>query len=372
MPDNSEYSPGAAGYAEADAILASMAFPVVVVDPSDEISYLNGAAEQFFERGAHRLIGHKLNKILPSDSPVIDLVRNVRDGGISIFEYGIDLELPRGGGRSLMISGSPVGLDGGSVTLSFHQQLAARSLERQHEYRQAARSVTAMASMLAHEVKNPLSGIRGAAQLLERSVSGSDQSLARLIQDETDRVCGLVDRMDVFGDTDFLVRKPVNIHEVLQRVIDSASVGFAQDVEFSKEFDPSLPPVPGNRDLLVQIFLNLVKNASEAINPETGRIILRTAFRRGVSPMLPGGEGRVHLPLCVSVIDNGPGIPDIVAGNLFDPFVSTKLNGTGLGLAFVAKAVDEHGGIIEFDTGPDGTEFRVFLPIGGTIEETEE
>ncbi|MEK9930792.1 MAG: ATP-binding protein [Rhodospirillaceae bacterium] len=347
----------------AGSILGSLPFPIFVVNQSDRIAYLNGAAEQFFDQGASRLLDKALQELIPFDSPVFDLINNVRNGGMNTFEYGIDVEIPRGGGRGLMVSASPMSAENGDITISIHQQFAAKSLERQLEYRQSARSVSAMASMLAHEVKNPLSGIRGAAQLLERSVSGADQSLARLIQDETDRVCSLVDRMDVFADGAFTERKSLNVHEVLQRAIDSASVGFGKNVTFATDFDPSLPEVDGNFDVLVQVFLNLVKNASEALNGKGGQITIKSAYRRGVSLVMAGGLGRVHLPLCISIADNGPGVPESIARTLFDPFVTTKSQGTGLGLAFVAKAVDDHGGMIECDSSSLGAEFRIYLPI---------
>lgn len=355
---------------DSNSVLAALSFPILVIAADDTVQSINGAGEQFFERGASWLVGREIDKIIPSDSPILSLLQQVRASEISIFEYDVELELPRGGGKSLVVSVSPISSGNGSVVLSMHQHHAARSMERQLEYRHAARSVSAMAAMLAHEVKNPLSGIRGAAQLLERLVPGADQGLARLIQEETDRVCDLVDRMDVFADNDLLDRKPVNIHAVLQRVIDSASAGFGRNVKIITDFDPSLPPVLGHRDLLVQVFLNLVKNAVEATigREREGELILKTGFRRGVSVAAPGGGGRIMLPMLVSVADNGSGIPDDISRHLFDPFITTKTDGSGLGLAFVAKAVDDHGGMIEFDTSAKGTEFRVYLPITDNVD----
>lgn len=344
-------------------VVGALPYPVMVVNEAGRIDYVNGAAESFFEQGRNHLMGRPLSRVMPADSPVHSLVSQVRSEGVSVSEYDVDLFLQRGGGRGLSIHAAPVGDETGAVVLSLHAQGAARSMERQLSHRGAARSVSAMAAMLAHEVKNPLSGIRGAAQLLERVVKGADQDLARLICGESDRICALIDRMGGFVADGPLQRSAVNIHEVLERVQRSAEAGFAQHVKFNNDYDPSLPPVFGNGDQLIQVFLNLVKNAAEAVPRKGGEITLRTGFRRGVRLAVPGGEGRVHLPLMVTVSDNGTGIPDEIARYLFDPFITTKSGGTGLGLALVAKVIDDHGGMIELDTSATGTDFRIFLPV---------
>jgi len=248
------------------------------------------------------------------------------------------------------------------LILTLHERSMAEMMDRHLTHRNAARSVTGMAAMLAHEVKNPLSGIRGAAQLLEQDADPTARELTQLICDETDRIVALVDRMEAFSDHRPLERDAVNIHEVLERVRKAARSGFARHVRIVEVYDPSLPSVHGNFDLLVQAFLNLVKNAAEALSAE-GEITLTTAYRHGLRLTRPGGEGRQHLPLMVAVGDNGSGIPEDLRPHLFDPFVSTKRNGTGLGLALVAKVIGDHGGVIEFESQPRRTVFRVFLPL---------
>lgn len=353
---------------DVDSVLGALPYPILVVDGDEAIRYVNGAGEIFFEQGKANLLDASLDQVLPSDSPVRSVLKQVRADGVSISEYDVDLTLPRGGGRGLSIHAAPLVDDINSVVLSIHAHGAARTMERQLVHRSAARSVSAMASMLAHEIKNPLSGIRGAAQLLERVVGADSQQLTNLICGETDRICALVDSMGVFADDIPLERRPVNIHEVLERVQQSASAGFARHVTFKTEYDPSLPPVLGNQDQLIQVFLNLVKNAAEAVSRSDGEIFLKTGFRRGVKLSVPGIEGRVHLPLMVTVSDNGTGMSADIARHMFDPFITTKSGGSGLGLALVAKVVNDHGGTIEFDTGQNGTEFRIFLPL---YEETK-
>jgi two-component system nitrogen regulation sensor histidine kinase GlnL len=291
------------------------------------------------------------------------LIASVWRVGNTISEYDILLEGPRFGSRSVTIQGALVSEGADKLVLTLHERSMLEKMDRQLLHRNAARPITAMAAMLAHEVKNPLSGIRGAAQLLEQDADAAGRELTQLICDETDRIVALVDRMEAFSDQRPIDAEAVNIHEVLERVRRAAQSGFARHARLVEEYDPSLPPVRGNRDLLVQVFLNLVKNAAEALPGSDGEIILTTAYRQGLRLALPGSVERQHLPLMVSVTDNGTGIPEDLRPLLFDPFVTTKRNGTGLGLALVAKAIGDHGGVIEFDSQPRRTVFRVFLPV---------
>ncbi|MDE2229808.1 MAG: PAS domain-containing protein [Alphaproteobacteria bacterium] len=344
-------------------ILAALPESLLVIDINDRICFVNSAAEQLFESGAPTFMGTALRDLLPNDGPLFSLIASVRESGHSVSEYGVTLETPRLPMRFVDIQAAPLSETRDRVLLTFQERSIANKIDRQLTHRNAARSVTAMASMLAHEVKNPLSGIRGAAQLLEPNVTSADRELTRLICDETDRICALVDRMDVFSDSGPLERSAINIHEVMERVRKAAQSGFARHVQITEVYDPSLPFVHGNRDLLIQVFMNLVKNAAEAVPEQGGEIELRTAYQQGVRLAFAGSESRVHLPLVVSVTDNGAGIPDDLRPHLFDPFVSTKRNGNGLGLALVAKVIGDHGGVIEFESEPRRTVFRVYLPV---------
>ena len=354
---------------DAAALLGALPYAIVVLGEGDAIHYVNPAAEQFFGHGAAHMRGLKLDTLIPEDSPLFSLVAQARDAGASVIEYDVTVTMPRGVPRLAIVQAAPFGDGESFVALSLHEHSLARKMDRQLVHRNAARSVTAMSAILAHEVKNPMSGIRGAAQLLEQSVPETDRELTRLICDEADRICALIDRMGVIGDTVPLARAPVNIHEVLHKVKRIAEAGFGAHVRFSEVYDPSLPPVLGNHDELLQVFLNLVKNACEAVPAKGGEVVLSTAYQLGLR-MASRGKGRsIQLPLVVSVQDNGSGISEDIGQHLFDPFVTTKSNGTGLGLALVAKVIDNHGGVVEFDSQPRRTVFRVMLPVMDAIVE---
>lgn len=352
------------------AIVNALSDPVFVLDRAHCFTAMNSAAEQFFAASAAMLMHHRLDEVIPVDSPLHGLIEQARKGASSVSQYGVTIESPRFGTRHVTIDVAPIAEAPGQVVVTFQERSIARKLDHQLTHRNAARSVTAMAAILAHEVKNPLSGIRGAAQLLEQGASDADRELTRLICDEADRIVALVDRMEMFSDDRPIERQAVNIHEVLDHVRKVARTGFASRVRIRESYDPSLPPVLGNRDLLVQALLNLVKNAAEAAGPDQGEILLETRYQQGVRLAMPGGGPRVDVPLMVSVQDNGPGIPEDLQTHLFDPFVTTKSGGKGLGLALVAKIVGDHGGVIEFDSEPRRTRFRIMLPKADASEES--
>ena len=357
------WASGERGGLDPALVLSALPDPVIALDRSGAVRFVNPAAEQFLGVSAAALRGVPLSDFVVANSPLFGLVEAVwRDGG-SIAEYDVLLEGPRLPARPVTIQGALAGEGADLLVLALHERAIADQMDRQLTHRNAARSMTAMAAMLAHEVKNPLSGIRGAAQLLEQDADDAARQLTQLICDETDRIVALVDRMEAFSEHQPLARGRVNIHEVLERVRRIAQSGFARHVHFAEDYDPSLPLVHGSRDLLVQVFLNLVKNAAEASPAKGGEIVLATGYRHGRRLTTRNSGPPLQVPLMVSVADNGPGIPDDLRAHLFDPFVTTKRNGTGLGLALVAKVIGDHGGIIEFDSQPRRTVFRVFLPV---------
>lgn len=351
---------------ESDILLSTLPHPVVVVGEKNKIAYVNLAAEVFLSASQTMLCRMTLNDVVTFGCPLLALIEQVRITGTTLNEYAVEISVPRTSTPKLVdVHAGPVHERPGFILLMLQQRSMAQMIERQLTHRAAARSVSGMAAMLAHEIKNPLSGIRGSAQLLEQNASDDDRELTQLICTETDRIRDLVDRMEVFGDERPIDAEAVNIHHVLDHVRRIASNGFASGIEFEDFFDPSLPLARGDRDKLIQVFLNLIKNAAEAIGDKSkgGRIKLRTAFRPGVRLSIPGTESRFSLPLMIEVEDNGPGIPDSLRSHLFEPFVSSKPSGSGLGLAMVAKIIGDHGGVIEVDNNAPNTVFRVLLPV---------
>jgi two-component system nitrogen regulation sensor histidine kinase GlnL len=348
-------------------ILNGLGSSIVVVDGKLKIAYLNSSAEQLLARSSTQLAGCGIDDLFQPDSPLISLINQVQNTGSGVSDYGLVLDAPGVEKQLVNVQVTTLVDSPDFIIITIFKRSIADKIDRQITHLNAARSATAISAMLAHEVKNPLSGIRGAAQLLEQGCSLEDQELTRLICDETDRICALVDRMEVFSDQRQLKREPVNAHEILERVRQIAQNGFARNITIIENYDPSLPHIDGNRDQLIQIFLNLVKNAAESINNGNGEIILKTAYQHSVRFAIPGSVSRTHLPLVISVQDNGQGIPSELQEKLFDVFVTTKARGTGFGLALVAKMIDDHGGVIEFESQPGRTIFKVILPMSTQV-----
>jgi len=345
-----------------NTILNTLPHPILVLDGEDGITYANPGAEQFFAMGATQLRRSRLGHLMPYGSPALGLVRESRKNAAVISEYGIDLRSPRLGVRLVDATASPIVDAPENILLILRDNNIAAKMDRQLTHRGSARSVAGMAAMLAHEVKNPLSGIRGAAQLLEQNANTEDLVLTRLICDETDRIVSIVERMEMFSNKP-ADRQPVNVHRVLERVRQVAQSGFAKHIGFTENYDPSLPSVHGNFDQLVQVLLNLVKNAAEAAPTKNGKIILSTAFRHGLRLTVSGSQSRLKLPIEIVVQDNGAGVADDIKPYLFDAFVTNKTQGSGLGLALVAKLVDDHGGTVECADVTKGAQFRIMLPM---------
>ena len=364
-------------------LLNALPHAALLVDDTYAIIEANNAAEIFFRTSLAIMRREGLKHFAPFGSPVFSTIDQVAADGAPLTAYGVDLATPRFPDDMVVdvyavpiveAPGHHVGEASGPVdviALMLHPQARTQKLDRQLTSQSSARSVSGLAAMLAHEIKNPLSGIRGAAQLLETSVDDDDRALTQLITDEADRIVKLVDRMEVFSDERPVERGPVNIHTVLEHVKRLAESGFGSHIHFIERYDPSLPAIFANRDQMVQVFLNLVKNACEAIGPASdGEIVLSTGFKPGIRLSVPGSSKRLTLPLEFAVHDNGKGIPRDLLPNLFDPFVTTKSNGSGLGLALVAKIIRDHGGVVECESSGRGATFKIMMPVYRASEET--
>ena len=351
-----------AGSLEA-AILDALPLAVLLIGRDGVVLYANPAAEELFGTSAAVLAKVGLSGIVSPFSSLIAMVEQVRQNAHTMFEHGVELDLPRAGGPRLVdVRVAPFAQAPDFVVLSLAMRTFAEQLGRQFQQRDAGRSNAAMAATLAHEVRNPLSGIRGAAQLLESGASEEDKSLARMICDESDRIAALIDRMEIFGDESIPRNTAaLNVHEVLDHVQLVANSGFAVQVEIKTEYDPSLPLIAGSRDELVQAFLNLFKNAAEALPARGGVITIKTRYEHGLH-VRGGGRLRVQLPIAIRVEDNGAGISEGMRDCLFEPFVSSKPDGAGLGLALVAKIVADHGGVVDVESKRGNTVFRILLP----------
>jgi two-component system, NtrC family, nitrogen regulation sensor histidine kinase GlnL len=361
--------PGSANPPEIDRVALALPNPILLVAADGRVADANPAAESFFDISRNFLQRTSIDRLCGPNSAIATLVRQARDGCTSFNIYRADLSSQRQRAERLAdVHASPLPEQPGTVIVMIHERTIADKFNRQLSHRDSVRSVTALSAMLAHEIKNPLSGIRGAAQLLDAAVTDEDRVLTQLIRDETDRIVKLVDRFEMFSDGRAPPMEPINIHIVLDHVRNLARSGFARHIRVTVDYDPSLPPVLCNKDQMIQVLLNLVKNAAEAIgqNSADGEIQLTTAYRPGVRIAVPGASQRVRLPLEVCVRDNGPGVPDDIRQNLFDAFVTTKASGNGLGLALTAKVVGDHGGIVECESAPKRTIFRLLLPMQTT------
>ncbi len=345
-----------------DQIWGAIPYPAFILAADNTVAACNSEAEAFTAMSRKQLIGKPLARYVGAESAVLDGLAQARQGSVSVVLYNMEIAWADRPGQSFTLRASQVQDAEGQVLMLLHPRGMADQMDRSLSNRSAARSVTGMAAMLAHEIKNPLAGISGAAQLLSMSLDDGDQELTELIQQESRRIANLVERVEQFGELRPINRADVNIHDVLDRAKRAAQAGFARHVRFREQYDPSLPPTIGDADQLMQVFQNLLKNAAEAVPEVGGMITLRTGYQPGVKLALPGGRSE-KLPLMVSIIDNGTGIPENLIRDVFDPFVSSKANGSGLGLSLVSKVLTDHGGVVECESVPGRTEFRVRLPI---------
>jgi two-component system nitrogen regulation sensor histidine kinase GlnL len=350
-------------------LIEALPSAIVVIDREGVCLLLNAAAEDLLHVGRKNLLGRRLSEVIPEDCPLFSLIEQCRISRSAVSDAEMVIEGPRLRLEHISVEVASLGDPQGAVVVSMRDRSLEYRMARQGAAAEAAQSVRSMAAMLAHEIKNPLAGIRGAAQLLESKLGPVDAPLASLIREESDRIVGLVNGVEIFADDRAPVLSQVNVHEALDHVCKLARVSFARHVTLREYYDPSLPPLRGNRDLLIQIFLNLVKNAAEACEASKGEIVVTTAYQAGFRIGERNKAHRQPRRIAVTISDNGPGVPEALLGNLFDPFVTSKPGGRGLGLALVAKLVRAQDGVIEFSSKPGATRFTVLLPISDTQPE---
>ena len=340
----------------------SLPMPAFIVDAQDRIVDINPPAEEFLNASIRNVKESPLFDRLAIDAPVEEAFRRVREDESPLFINNVDVGSGNRPPAVCNIQIAPMIGVAGHVLLVMEARHIADRLGRAHSVKSAARSAIGMAEMLAHEIKNPLAGITGAAQLLSMNLSGEDRELTDLIVAETRRVTKLLEQVEHFGNLSPPQRRVVNIHDLLDRARKSAKVGFAAEMDVTERYDPSLPPTYVDGDQMLQVFLNLLKNAAEAAGSGGGSITIRTFYEPSLRLRRKDGSGDA-LPLQVEIIDDGPGIPPDIAAEIFEPFVSGRENGTGLGLALVSKIISEHDGWIAVESVPGRTAFRISLPV---------
>ncbi|WP_373050953.1 two-component system sensor histidine kinase NtrB [Thalassovita aquimarina] len=343
-------------------IWSSLPIPGVIVDPQDNICDINPAAEGFLNASVKTILGEPVWDRIMIDAPLEEAFERARATNSPLFVNDVDVGTGSRAPLHCNLQIAPLqGQPGHMIFLISPRELAGR-MTQNHSVKSAAKSAIGMAEMLAHEIKNPLAGITGAAQLLSMNLSAEDMEMTDLIVSESRRIVKLLEQVEQFGNLSEPHRVPVNLHDVLDRARRSALLGFGAHMKIVEDYDPSLPLALGDSDQLLQVVLNLIKNAAQAADKEGGTIRLHTFYEHSFRLRRADGTGQ-SLPLQIEIIDDGPGLPDDIKGDIFDPFVSGRENGTGLGLALVSKIISDHDGWISVDSVPGRTVFKISLPM---------
>ena len=347
-------------------VINSINFPILIIDKNKAILMVNPATEGFFKLSSKVLIKKSIEEILPFSSPVLSLIDSSIKKESTFKEYKVDLSTPISGShKDVDVEVTPlIGLEN-YYQIILVEDYHEKKLVLQNENQKNKIAMSNMSQILAHEVKNPLSGIRGAAQILEKNVESHETIMTDLIITEVDRIRRLVDNLQIFDASTPIDLRPINIHSILRHVKDVMINSSNKEIKIKEVFDPSIPDVIGNEDQLIQVFINLIKNSIEAFSNEPdsdNEIILSTNYEHGYIVKEKSSEERVKLPIKISVMDNGPGISDSISQEIFQPFVSTKKVGQGgLGLSIVSKIISDHNGSIELDLTDQGTKFIIRL-----------
>ncbi|MFT7596635.1 MAG: two-component system nitrogen regulation sensor histidine kinase GlnL [Paracoccaceae bacterium] len=342
------------------ALWASLPVPAFLIDAQDRVVNVNSAGEGFLNASSKSVVGTPVWDLIAIDAPIEEAFARARDNGTPLFVNDIDVGSGNRAPLQCALQIAPLQGQPGTMILMISPRELAGRMTQNHSVKSAAQSAIGMAEMLAHEIKNPLAGITGAAQLVSMNLPAEDLELTDLIVTECRRIVKLLEQVEQFGNLSPPERRAVNLHDVLDRARRSALLGFGAHMNIIEDYDPSLPSAHGDPDQLLQVVLNLLKNASEAADPKGGTIRLRSYFEHSFRLRRSDGSGK-SLPLQIEIIDDGPGLPENIRSDIFDPFVSGRENGTGLGLALVSKIISDHDGWISVTSVPGRTVFRLSL-----------
>ena len=346
-------------------ILNELRTPVFLINESNVIKYINEIGEEFFGLSSFILLGKKIDDLIPNDSPILNLIKRVRNSKTGITEESLDFSNLNFPNRKVRVHVVPLSFDNDKIIVQISQLALSEMFQSQRLNSKISKSFSSMVDMLMHEIKNPLAGIKGAAQLIESDIKNNSNllELTNLISIECDRVEVLLNRMDQISNNNVkLDYESLNIHEILNHCKRVAENSFGNEINFINDFDPSLPRLFANENLLIQIIINLLKNATEA-SQKNGNIKIKTSFNSNKITSFGKEDIPIQLPLQIEIIDFGIGIPNNLLSNIFDPFVSSKKEGKGLGLSIVASGLEEMGAVIDVTSSPGLTNFCINFPL---------
>ena len=349
-------------------ILNELRTPVFLVNKSNKVIYINEIGEEFFGVSSSILMHQKINDFIPNDAPILNLIERVRNSKTGITEESLDFSNLNHPNRKVRVHVIPLTLDSNKIIIQISQLAMSEMFQSQRINSKISKSFSSMIDMLMHELKNPLAGIKGASQLIETDIKHNSNllELTKLISIECERVEDLLNRMEqVSNNNNKLDYESLNIHEILNHCKRVAENSFGNEINFISEYDPSLPRLFANKNLLIQIVINLLKNATEA-SQNKSKIKIKTSFNSNKITSFGQEDIPIHLPLQIEIIDFGIGIPRHLLSSIFDPFVSSKKEGKGLGLSIVASGLEEMGAVIDVSSNPGLTNFCMNFPLKKT------
>ncbi|MDC0456693.1 ATP-binding protein [Alphaproteobacteria bacterium] len=346
-------------------ILNELRTPVFLVNKHNNVVYLNAIGEEFFGYSGNLIIGKSIYNLIPKDSPISNLLTRVRKFKHGLTEDSLDFSNINFPNRRVRAHIVPLSLQSNQIMIQLSELTVSEMFQSQRINSKMSKSFSCMIDMLMHELKNPIAGIKGASQLIESDLNSDKniKELTTLIDVESDRIVSLLNRMEQINNnsitTDYQF---LNVHEILNHCKRVAQNSFGLNIKFIESFDPSLPYLFANKDLLIQILINILKNSCEA-SFNNGKIKIKTSFNSDKKISFSHEEIPLSLPLQLEIIDYGEGIAKNLLPNIFDPFVSTKKNGKGLGLSIVASGLHDMGAVIDISSSPSLTNVCINFPL---------